>query len=106
MITMTNVRTASKRSVQLDILRGAAILLVIGRHLEVPRPDGAVGFLAGLWHRIGWLGVDLFFVLSGFLIGGLLVSELTKHGRIHIPLFLIRRGLKIYPPYFVFIGYL
>jgi len=50
--------------------------------------------------------VDLFFVLSGFLIGGLLVSELHHHGHIDIGRFLIRRGLKIYPPHFVFIGYL
>jgi peptidoglycan/LPS O-acetylase OafA/YrhL len=52
------------------------------------------------------MGVDLFFVLSGFLIGGLLVTELQKYGRIDVPRFLVRRGLKIYPPYFVFIAYL
>jgi peptidoglycan/LPS O-acetylase OafA/YrhL len=52
------------------------------------------------------LGVDLFFVLSGFLIGGLLIRELERHGSIDITRFLVRRGLKIYPAYFVFIAYL
>lgn len=98
--------TRSGRNIQLDILRGLAILLVFGRHLELPRPQGLLNSAAATWFQIGWLGVDLFFVLSGFLIGGLLVTELKRHGRIDIPRFLIRRGLKIYPPYFVFIGYL
>jgi peptidoglycan/LPS O-acetylase OafA/YrhL len=98
--------TTTKRVLQLDVLRGIAILLVIGRHLEMPRPGGAIGVFADLWYTIGWLGVDLFFVLSGFLIGGLLLSEHQKYGQMHVGRFLVRRGLKIYPPYFVFIAYL
>ena len=100
------MRYGTRRNLQLDILRGVAILLVLGRHLELPRPGGVTGEFATLWFQIGWLGVDLFFVLSGFLIGGLLVTELQNHGRIDVPRFLVRRGLKIYPPYFVFIAYL
>jgi peptidoglycan/LPS O-acetylase OafA/YrhL len=96
----------ARRNLQLDILRGIAILLVFGRHLELTRPTGPVGDFAWAWHQIGWLGVDLFFVLSGFLIGGLLVTELHRHGSVDVTRFLIRRGLKIYPPYFVFIAYL
>jgi peptidoglycan/LPS O-acetylase OafA/YrhL len=80
----------SKRNLQLDILRGIAILLVFGRHLEIPRPEGLLGIFADAWFRIGWLGVDLFFVLSGFLIGGLLVTELHNHGRIDVQRFLVR----------------
>jgi peptidoglycan/LPS O-acetylase OafA/YrhL len=95
-----------RRNIQLDVLRGLAILLVFGRHVEIPRPGGVVGAFAELWYRIGWIGVDLFFVLSGFLIGGLLVTELQKHGRIDVTRFLVRRGLKLYPGYFVFIAYL
>lgn len=98
--------SCKKRNVQLDVLRGIAILLVMGRHLEIPRPGGAIGALADAWFTIGWLGVDLFFVLSGFLIGGLLLMELDKHNTIAVSRFLIRRGLKIYPLYIVFIGYL
>jgi peptidoglycan/LPS O-acetylase OafA/YrhL len=106
---LTRVNSAtqrSSRSLQLDVLRGIAILLVFGRHLELARPDGTVGDFAQAWFRIGWLGVDLFFVLSGFLIGGLLIGELRRHGKINVTRFLVRRGLKIYPAYFVFIGYL
>jgi peptidoglycan/LPS O-acetylase OafA/YrhL len=95
-----------KRNVQLDVLRGVAILLVFGRHLEIPRPSGMVGAFAEAWFKIGWLGVDLFFVLSGFLIGGLLLSEFAIHGRVDVPRFYMRRGLKIYPPYLVFLAYL
>lgn len=94
------------RNLSLDVLRGVAILLVFGRHLQIPRPDGLVGLFADGWFRLGWIGVDLFFVLSGFLIGGLLVSEVQKTGRIDIARFLIRRGFKIYPVYYVFIAYL
>ena len=95
-----------RRNLQLDVLRGVAILLVFGRHLQIPHPEGVVGAFAEFWYRIGWLGVELFFVLSGFLIGGLLISEFAKNGRIDVSRFLVRRGLKIYPAYFVFIAYL
>jgi peptidoglycan/LPS O-acetylase OafA/YrhL len=100
-----------KRNVQMDILRCLAILLVIGAHLELSaklsQPTGGlVGTIAQQWHLYGGFGVPLFFVLSGFLIGGLLLLELRKHGRISISRFLIRRGFKIYPAYFAFLAYL
>lgn len=98
--------SSGKRNLPLDFLRGVAILLVFGRHLELQRPGGFVGALSEIWFKIGWLGVDLFFVLSGFLIGGLLLTELQQCGKINIGRFLVRRGLKIYPAYFVFLGYL
>ena len=56
---------ASNRNQSLDVLRCIAILLVVGFHL--PYYD--------YWGRFGWIGVDLFFVLSGFLISGLLFQE-------------------------------
>ena len=52
---------------------------------------------------LGWTGVDLFFVLSGFLIGGLLLSELEQFKKIKIIRFLLRRGLKIWPSYYFMI---
>lgn len=78
-----------KRNQSLDVLRGIAVLLVILYH------SGPLSF--------GWIGVDLFFVLSGFLISGLLFRELQNEGHISIARFLFRRGMKIYPPYFVFL---
>jgi peptidoglycan/LPS O-acetylase OafA/YrhL len=83
------------RSKQLDILRVIAVLLVIGRHYDV-HP---------LWYRMGWTGVNLFFVLSGFLISGLLFSEQKSHGRIRVGRFLVRRGFKIYPAFYLFIAW-
>src|SRR5208283_1608063 len=50
-----------------------------------------------------WSGVDLFFVLSGFLIGGQLWKELNRTGDIHIGRFILRRGLRIWPFYYFFI---
>jgi peptidoglycan/LPS O-acetylase OafA/YrhL len=53
------------------------------------------------WRQGGWIGVDLFFVLSGFLVSGLLFREHEKYGQLRIGHFLIRRGLKIYPPFWM-----
>ncbi len=53
--------------------------------------------------RVGWTGVDLFFVLSGFLISGLLFSEYKKRQAISFKRFFIRRGLKIYPAFYIFL---
>jgi peptidoglycan/LPS O-acetylase OafA/YrhL len=54
-------------------------------------------------HQFGWLGVDLFFVISGFLVAGLLFSEYKKTGAMNIKSFLIRRGFKIYPSFYIFL---
>jgi peptidoglycan/LPS O-acetylase OafA/YrhL len=82
-----------KRLRELDFLRGIAIILVLLRHI----------FLFTYTQRMGWIGVDLFFVLSGFLVSGLLFKEYIKFGNIQPKLFLIRRGYKIYPIYFIFL---
>jgi peptidoglycan/LPS O-acetylase OafA/YrhL len=86
-----------KRLRELDFLRGIAIILVIFRHQ----------LLFDFLKTMGWIGVDLFFVLSGFLVSGLLFKEYQKFGSINTKLFLIRRGFKIYPIYYLtLIGYL
>ncbi len=54
--------------------------------------------------RAAWIGVDLFFVLSGFLVAGLLFRELRTRGHLRLGRFLIRRGFKIYPPFYVFLA--
>lgn len=99
-------RTTVSRIPQLDLLRAVAILLVIGRHLGITKPEGMVGVFAEGWYRVGWMGVDLFFVLSGFLIAGLLINETKKRESLDIRRFLVRRGMKIYPLYFLFVGYI
>lgn len=94
------------RSIQLDVIRALAILLVIGAHFKFSAPDGVVGTVAYVWHEWGGFGVPLFFTLSGYLVGGLLISEMRNHGGIDVGRFLIRRGLKIWPAYFVLLAYL
>lgn len=88
------------RNIGLDLLRLVAILLVLGRHL-LPGYERSA-FLRVL-HTGGWIGVDLFFVLSGFLVSGLLFVEYKKLGSMDIKRFIIRRGFKIYPPLFLLI---
>ena len=53
---------------------------------------------------VGWTGVDLFFILSGFLIAGLLFKEIRSEGRLHVWRFWFRRGMKIWPCYFLVFG--
>lgn len=89
-----------KRNPSLDVLRGVAILLVLGRHSTYLYTSHYLY----KWYSVGWTGVDLFFVLSGFLIAGLLFTEFKQTGRIDVRRFLIRRGFKIYPPFYCLIA--
>jgi peptidoglycan/LPS O-acetylase OafA/YrhL len=91
------------RLIPLDILRAIAVLLVLGRH-AIPFPEDAAAPMRAfyvLWSRAGWIGVDLFFVLSGFLVSGLLFREYIRYGKMDVVRFLIRRGFKIYPAFYV-----
>jgi len=95
-----------KRLIQLDVLRGLAILLVLFRHSIVPWSYAGLAMpLSRFLYYLGWTGVDLFFVLSGFLIGGLLFKEIRATGRLDIRRFLLRRGLKIWPGYFALVAF-
>ena len=89
------------RNLGLDVLRTLAVVLVLGAHLELP--DQANGFLRA-WKHGGWVGVDLFFVLSGFLVSGLLFREHRQTGSLRVTRFLIRRGFKIYPAFWVMLA--
>lgn len=86
----------------LDGLRTIAILLVINHHFSSAFSELYGGnFYSRLPFVIdGWSGVDLFFVLSGFFIGGQLWKELQKDGTIAIRRFILRRGLRIWPLFF------
>ena len=88
----------------LDGIRGTAILLVLADHLFVrnPNPDVSAPLrLIALLFSSGWVGVDLFFVLSGFLITGILYDTLP--GPHFFRNFYARRALRIFPLYYVFI---
>ena len=79
------------RLISIDILRALAVIMVLFRH--------HVG--TGVAGNIGWAGVDLFFVLSGFLVSSLLFVEAKKSGSVNAKKFLIRRGFKIYPLFYL-----
>lgn len=89
----------------LDGVRGIAILMVLGWHYYtcVPRPDWVlrVPLLESI-AQYGWTGVPLFFALSGFLIGRILVANRGRAG--YFKVFYIRRATRILPLYFVALG--
>jgi peptidoglycan/LPS O-acetylase OafA/YrhL len=77
--------TGKDRITALDGLRGLALLIIMGFHF-------GVGWLQG-----GFFGIDIFYVLSGYLITGLLVSEYRKRGRVKLSAFWLRRARRLLP---------
>jgi peptidoglycan/LPS O-acetylase OafA/YrhL len=73
-------------------LRAVAVLLVLAYHARVPGLTG------------GYIGVDVFYVVSGFLITGLIVRELEATGRIDLPAFYARRARRLLPAALVVIA--
>jgi peptidoglycan/LPS O-acetylase OafA/YrhL len=82
-----------KRISQLDAVRGLAVLLVLVHNTDI-YPSLHLGLIA----NNGWMGVDLFFVLSGFLITGILISAKNSNG--YFRNFYARRCLRIWPLYY------
>lgn len=94
----------SRRIPQLDGLRGVAIAMVLACHYTLyAGAFGAPAFVHLLWplFRVGWVGVDLFFVLSGFLIGGILLD--ARGSANYFRVFYLRRCCRICPVYFAFL---
>ena len=91
---------------ELDFLRAVAVIMVLGRHMRPAPPEtvAAIRVVSDYWAQGGWMGVDLFFVLSGFLVSGLLFREQQRFGHIELGRFLVRRGLKIYPAFYLLLA--
>ena len=89
-----------RRIPQLDAVRGVAILIVMAHNISLKYP-----VLHSDWlFANGWMGVDLFFVLSGFLITGILLD--TKPYPSYFKNFYIRRCLRIWPLYFALLFFM
>jgi peptidoglycan/LPS O-acetylase OafA/YrhL len=92
------VQTSERHINSLDGLRGIAILLVFFFHYLPRNLDNPLSWFASL----GWTGVDLFFVLSGFLITGILYD--TRGSENFFRVFYARRALRLFPVYFLAVG--
>jgi peptidoglycan/LPS O-acetylase OafA/YrhL len=91
-LQLYRVLSSTDRISSLDIFRAVAIIAVVFYHFH---------------HRLpyGMLGVDLFFVISGLLVGGLLTREFLAVKKINMPRFLLQRGFKIWPSYYFFLAF-
>jgi peptidoglycan/LPS O-acetylase OafA/YrhL len=103
-VIASNSTSTVGRNTNLDALRAIAVFMVLFRHagMAISQAHASTAFTK-YGELVGWAGVDLFFVLSGFLISGLLFGEYQKRSRIDISRFYIRRGLKIWPAFLALI---
>jgi peptidoglycan/LPS O-acetylase OafA/YrhL len=89
---------AARRIDGLDTLRACAIVLVLMSHYSVVvSHKSTFGFLTDM----GWMGVDLFFVLSGYLIGNQILAPLARGEAFSLKTFFARRLLRTVPNYYV-----
>ena len=87
----------NKRLYGLDTLRAIAIIIVLIYHYKVVvSSENIFGFMS----QLGWTGVDLFFVLSGYLIGDQILSAFAKGQDFSLKQFYIRRILRTLPNYY------
>ncbi|MDL2401557.1 acyltransferase family protein [Rhizobium mayense] len=92
---------ATARALGPDILRALAILLVMFVHL----PEEAAPLpLAGI-RPYGWIGVDIFFVLSGYLIGSQLMAEAARRKTVDFKAFYLRRAFRILPAFLLVLAF-
>jgi peptidoglycan/LPS O-acetylase OafA/YrhL len=97
--------TRAGRRLDLDVVRGLAIVLALGWHFSGdPSGNVVVDTLTFPGRQFGWAGVDLFFVLSGFLLGNLVLKEQSRTGRFDGRRFTARRLLKLWPVLYVFLA--
>lgn len=89
----------------LDGLRAIAVMMVVVWHIEIHKVR--FGFKQLFFNDTGFMGVSVFFVLSGFLITYILQVEKTMETRVNFKAFYMRRVLRIWPLYFfaLFFGF-
>src|SRR5881396_1604125 len=97
--TRRNENSVATRDANLDLLRATAILMVVTYHVIQMSPVPQQGLMR--LAVFGQYGVDLFFVLSGWLIGRLYWKEHARFGDVGLLRFWSRRWLRTIPPYLV-----
>jgi peptidoglycan/LPS O-acetylase OafA/YrhL len=104
MPSSTSAPTHARR-LDLDVVRGVAIVLALGWHFSQHASGNPVlDALQSPGRRFGWAGVDLFFVLSGFLMGQLVLRERVRTGGFDGRRFTLRRMLRLWPVLYVFLA--
>jgi peptidoglycan/LPS O-acetylase OafA/YrhL len=96
-----------KRLRELDGWRAVSVLLVMLHHIgwyQHPRLRPHLPGLGHVMHYCGPLGVKIFFVISGFVICRLLISEELSYGSVSLKAFYYRRVFRILPPLFIYLG--
>lgn len=88
-----------KKIPNLNLIRAFAILTIVFSHASnwTPNLPSSISYII----YSGQVGVELFFALSGYLIGSSLLKEYASRGSVNIIFFLAKRGTRIFPPYFI-----
>ncbi|MCI0151545.1 acyltransferase [Paraburkholderia sediminicola] len=95
-----------KRAIELDFVRGIAIIMVMGFHFHAVHTDNfLIHIVEYPLKNFGREGVNLFFTLSGFLVGGLLLRQYAETGNVDAKRFIIRRIFRIWPAYYILIAF-
>jgi peptidoglycan/LPS O-acetylase OafA/YrhL len=97
-------RIKAGRVIELDFVRGIAIIAVMGFHFHaVHTGNYLLQIIEYPLKNFGREGVNLFFTLSGFLVGGLLLRQYAEKGHVDARRFIVRRIFRIWPAYYVLI---
>ena len=98
--------TTRGRAIELDFVRGIAIIAVMGFHFHaVQTGNYLIQVIEYPLKNFGREGVNLFFTLSGFLVGGLLLRQYAETGHVDARRFIVRRIFRIWPAYYVLIAF-
>ena len=105
---MSELKLTNKRLPALDGLRALSIGLVVLGHAHsagyFSAHEKMLGMSLSFLGRAAQIGVDVFFVISGFLITTLLINERQRYNRIDIGAFYRRRAFRVLPAYLFFVG--
>lgn len=94
------------RAIELDFVRGIAIIAVMGFHFHAVHTNNVLlQMIEYPLKNFGREGVNLFFTLSGFLVGGLLLRQYAETGHVDARRFIVRRMFRIWPAYYVLIAF-